>query len=258
MDNTFYTKDLYAVKNPTLHAEDSYWKFTKIAPLLDEILADLNFMKRNTIKILDIGGGAGIILNKISEYIESRSNLKVAKFMLDLTPAMLATQRNNNPDAKGAVNANITQAPVSSKTFDIVLCIDVLEHIPDYKKALKEIKKISHYAIFKLPLEDNLYMNILNLLTKNSQRRDSIESVGHLHFFNYFRLKKEITAHCGTILNLLFTDNIGYLLSKKSTRESMGRIERRIKKAGSLLFPISPKLCSIIFNDFVVVSVNCS
>jgi ubiquinone/menaquinone biosynthesis C-methylase UbiE len=258
MDKIFYTKDLYVAKNPTLHAEDSYWKFTKIVPLVDEILANLNFMKQRSINILDIGGGAGIILNKVSEYIESQSNLKVAKFMLDLTPAMLATQRNNNPDAKGVINADITQAPVASKTFDIVLCLDVLEHIPDYKKALKEIKKISHYAIFKIPLEDNLYLNILNLLTNDSQRRDSIESVGHLHFFNYFRLKKEITTNCGAIINLLYTDNIGYLLSKKTTRESMGRIERQIKKIGLLVFPISPKLSSIIFNDFVVVSVNCS
>ena len=257
MDKNFYTKDLYIEKNPTLHAEDSYWKFTKMIYLVGKMLNDPYFKKRRTITILDIGGGAGILINRITTYIESRFNLKVSKFIADLSPAMLKIQRDNNPDLKGGINCDIIQLPIFSKTIDIVFCIDVLEHVPDYEKALNEIRRISHYAVFKVPLEDNMYMNLLNLVTNNSQRRNSIESVGHLHFVNYFKLKKEINTHCGTIRYLSFTNSIQYLLSRKSTKESMGRIERKVKQISLLVFKISPLLCSLMFNDFAVFSVNC-
>ena len=257
MDRNFYTKDIYLKRNPTLHAEDSYWKFTKIIPLIDKMLNEPYFKKLRTITILDIGGGGGIIINRMTKYIESRFNLKVSKFIADLSPAMLKTQRDNNPDLKGGINCDITQLPIFSKTIDIVFLIDVLEHVPDYEKALNEIRRISHYSVFKVPLENNMYMNVLNQLTNNSQRQNSIETVGHLHFFNYFKLRKEINTHCGTICELLFTNNIQYLLSKKSTKESMGRIERKVKRIALLIFKISPLLCSLIFNDFAVFSVDC-
>lgn len=210
MDNTYYTKDIYLKRNPTLHAEDSYWKFSKIIPLLDKLLVGQYLKNYSEIKILDIGGGAGAVIKKISEHIENRFDLKVAKFVMDLSPAMLTIQRDNNPDLKGRINADITQIPILSKSIDIVFCIDVLEHVPNYMKALEEIKRISRHSIFKVPLEDNIYMRVLNLLSNNSQRTNSIESVGHLHFFNYFSLKKQINAKCGTIVGLSFTNSIKY------------------------------------------------
>lgn len=193
----------------------------------------------------------------VSEYIKNKFKLEVTKFILDLSPAMLITQRGNNPDLKGAILADIIQIPIISKKIDIVFCIDVLEHVSDFETALKEISRISWYSIFKVPLESNVYINVLNLLANNFQRKKSIESVGHLHFFNYFSLIKQIKAYCGTIIDLSFSNNIGYQFSRKETRECMGRFEKKIKRIALLVFKISPKLCSILFNDFCVFSVYC-
>ena len=51
-----YNDNSYLEKNPSLHTEDSEFKFQNIKRFLSSIE-----VKNNRIKILDIGGGAGII-----------------------------------------------------------------------------------------------------------------------------------------------------------------------------------------------------
>jgi len=53
MDKTFYTKDVYVAQNASLHREDSSWKFDKIRPILDSLLANRD-LRGKEIKILDI------------------------------------------------------------------------------------------------------------------------------------------------------------------------------------------------------------
>ena len=67
---TLYSKNFYIKKNPTLHREDSVWKTEKIKPLVDLTAQSI---ESNKIKILDVGGGAGIILKDISAYIEKNT-----------------------------------------------------------------------------------------------------------------------------------------------------------------------------------------
>ena len=50
-----YNDNSYLEKNPSLHTEDSEFKFQNIKRFLSSIE-----VKNNRIKILDIGGGAGI------------------------------------------------------------------------------------------------------------------------------------------------------------------------------------------------------
>jgi SAM-dependent methyltransferase len=48
---------------------------------------------------------------------------------------------------------------IKSESFDIVLAFDVLEHVPNYKKALEEIRRIltpKGFGIFTVPQKDNL------------------------------------------------------------------------------------------------------
>jgi len=64
---SLYQTDEYIVNNPSLHEEDSPWKISKIIPLIDKLSSQLN---KDEINLLDVGGGAGLILNATSTYIE--------------------------------------------------------------------------------------------------------------------------------------------------------------------------------------------
>ena len=90
----FYLSDEYIRKNPSLHVKGSPWKVSKIMPFIDDII---HYFKYKII-ILDVGGGAGLILKEISTCIETRYGIIVNKYALDLSPGMLKIQKLNNPD----------------------------------------------------------------------------------------------------------------------------------------------------------------
>ncbi|KPJ90962.1 MAG: hypothetical protein AMJ53_12610 [Gammaproteobacteria bacterium SG8_11] len=48
---------------------------------------------------------------------------------------------------------------IKNESFDIVIALDVLEHVPDYQKAIEEVHRIlssNGFAIFTVPQQDNL------------------------------------------------------------------------------------------------------
>ena len=89
-----YNDNSYLEKNPSLHTEDSEFKFQNIKRFLSSIE-----VKNNRIKILDIGGGAGIIGKLVLEYFQE-SGIIVTFHSLDLSTQMLKIQLKNNPQIK--------------------------------------------------------------------------------------------------------------------------------------------------------------
>jgi hypothetical protein len=84
-----YTTDEYIKNCPSLHEEDTPWKVKKITPLIDILLKNIH---KKEIVILDVGGGAGLILKEISNYLTERG-IKIKKYGLDLSPGMLKIQK---------------------------------------------------------------------------------------------------------------------------------------------------------------------
>lgn len=103
--------------------------------------------------VLEIGVGNKIV----SDFIRTQSiDIKT----LDINPEL-------KPDFVGSV----LEIPFKSNQFDVVLCAEVLEHLPleEFKKALKEIKRVSgKYVVLSLPHWGiSLYLGIkLPLLKK--------------------------------------------------------------------------------------------
>lgn len=196
-----------------------------------------------------------MILKEISTYLK-KMNISVRKNALDLSKEMLQIQRENNPDINIIINGDISETSLDNKAIDLVFMIDVLEHVPDAVKALKELSRISKYVIFKVPLENNLYYNFLNLIKTGGLRRDITDKVGHINFYNFKELKKQIATHTGEILRYYFTNAFEYYLSKDCYRRIVAK-EKILYTLGKLTFAISPGLCSHLFNDFVVCLVKC-
>lgn len=60
---------------------------------------------------------------------------------------------------KGTVNADITQLPYSDHTFDFILCIHVLEHVPDDALAMRELYRVlkpGGSALIQVPMDNDL------------------------------------------------------------------------------------------------------
>ncbi|MFO7667389.1 MAG: class I SAM-dependent methyltransferase [Desulfobacterales bacterium] len=253
--DNIYSSDEYLAKNPTLDSEDSAWKIDNIIKLIDKLFIS-SLLNRKEIVLMDVGGGAGIILRGVTEHIVNKYNIAVKKIALDLSPGILSVQIANNPDIYKALNEDICKTSLDSKTVDICLMIDVLEHIPEPAKALKELCRVSKYAIFKVPLEDNLYMRIRDFILRGKTREYFIRQWGHINSFNTEKLIILINKNGGSVITYYYTNVFQYFLSSKYYVNKMNIKDKAYNFLASVTFKLSPSVCSYIFSDYAMILVK--
>ena len=251
---TFYISDEYIAKNPSLHEEDSPWKVSKIIPLIDSFV---RYSTKDEINLLDVGGGAGLILDATSVYIEKNHGITVNKFAVDLSPGMLKIQKDRNPDLKKALNEDICKTSLADKEIDLTLTIDLLEHVANPTEALEELKRVSKFVIFKVPLEDNLFLRTWNFVGRKKPRQRAIETVGHINVYRFSKLKYELEKHTGQVLDYYFTNVFDYFMKSGYYNKDMKVGSKVMNSVAVSVFKLSPKLCSLIFSDFVMILVKC-
>ena len=248
-----YTSDEYVEKNPSMHREDSPWKLGKIRPFLDGVASRTG----SEITILDVGGGTGEILAGVADHLRSVHGKVVTKYAIDLTPAMLEEQARANPDLRKHLSEDIRKTTLRDKEVDLTLMVDVIEHVPEPNQALQEIRRISRYAIFKVPLEDNLHDRLYDALKQGALRRFRLEQVGHINTYNYSSLRRDIERHLGRVLGCSFTNAAALYLSRPATRKVMNGREVLTAKLASSLHRLSGRLEARLFSDFVVLLAEC-
>ncbi len=248
MDTKKFYNDAYLLHNPTLHEEDSPWKIKKIIPCVDKILRLNN---KKTLSLLDVGGGAGHILKAVAGYLQTRGR-SVTQHALDLSKEMLRHQKKTNP-AVITTAGDIRKTSFANKQFDLVLMIDVLEHVPQPEEALKELKRIAHYVIFKVPLEDNFHLNAKNIITCGRSRQRTINAIGHINVYDIRTLKQQIRKHCGTLLYSQYTNAFEYYLHTQQ-----GLRKKIAYQAARALHHFSPPAAARVFTDFALILVRCT
>lgn len=158
-----YTTAEYAEKNPGWHIENSGWKAEQV----------LSFIREHELEprtICEVGCGAGEILKEISQA------LTAGMFVgYEISPHAfeLCQQRAND-----RLSFRLARPEDDLDTFDLMLLLDVIEHVDDYLGFLRVLRTKSDLKIMHIPLEISVQM-ILRPDGLSSRRRD----VGHLHFF---------------------------------------------------------------------------
>ena len=250
---SLYQGGEYVLMHPSLHAEDSAWKVTKLLPLVDRFILHFDSTE---IKLLDVGGGAGMILSAISDYLRESHRIRVEKHALDLSPAMIEMQRRSNPDLIRALNEDIRKTSFSDKEIDLALMIDVLEHVPNPLEALMELRRISKFAIFKVALEDTLLSRVWNFVSGGKHRQRAIEVRGHINVYCFSKLRQQVERYTGDILAHSFTNVSEYYNNAEHHKPSIGPTRKLQQYVASTVFKASPKLCTYIFDDYVVMLVR--
>lgn len=244
----FYTSDKYIEKNPGVHEEDSAWKVEKIIPFIDRFAEACG---KEELTILDVGGGAGLVLREISGYLETKHGRKISKYCLDLSPGILDLQKKNNPDFKKAAVGDIEKTDFEDKEIDLLMMVDVLEHVGNPENVLREISRIANFSLFKVPLEDTLYYRVMDWSTRGRFRKRIIEKIGHINIYNEFKLTNVLEDFCGKVIKKDLTMVYGYLLRRK-----IGVFDFLFNLFGQATSLVSPALAAKIFSDYLVVLVN--
>lgn len=250
----FYIEGEYLKKHPSLHKVDSPWKIRKIIPLIDRYI---NYSKKKEINLLDVGGGAGLILNGVANYFEKYYKIRVNKYALDLNIEMLSIQRGRNPDLNKILNEDLCNTSLKNKEIDLTLMIDILEHIPNPISALEELKRISKFVLFKVPLDNNLAFRVWDFVKRGKIRQFFLENLGHINLFFYSRLMKQIERHLDTILNYFFTNVAEYYLNSPYYGSKMHTKGKILNLLSLFINKISPKLSSVVSPDYIMILSKC-
>jgi len=163
--NELYTSGKYLEVTQTWHAEDSPWKAEQI----------LRIMKKNSLRvesIMEIGCGSGAILHELSK----NNNFKEVLFSgYDISPqAIEMANKIENEKIKFYQEDVLSKENIYS---DLLLIIDVFEHVPDYMGFIEGCKKRAEYKIYHVPLDIHVSSVFRNSFIKNRY------TIGHIHYF---------------------------------------------------------------------------
>jgi len=139
--------------------------------------------KEEKIKILDAGCGEGHLLEKIN-----KKNKNASLYGIDITKVSLRDAKKRIPRAK-LLFRDLTKLKLRKDFFDIVICSDVLEHIYEYRKVIRNLIKVTKkrgLIIISYPNEKNLTLCRFLLGINPPKVKD------HVNSFNPKMMKKEL------------------------------------------------------------------
>jgi SAM-dependent methyltransferase len=165
MDATIYSDGTYLRNNPHWHADDSAWKASHIATML----------QRHAIApsaVCEVGCGSGEILVELARRLE---------------PGIQFTGYDISPDAyrlcsrKAARNLQFRLADLfeTGERFDLALAIDVFEHVEDCHTFLRKLRGTARHKLFHIPLD----LSALSL-ARRGKLLAMRKSAGHIHYFS--------------------------------------------------------------------------
>lgn len=143
MKGSIYTKENseYLEKTKTWHAEDSPWK-------ADQILELLRRNKLSPKNIVEVGCGVGEILNQMNRKINDAS--------ISLEGFDIATDAIKVAQTKSTSNLKFYKEDFlksDRSRYDLLLMIDVFEHVEDYIGFIRKCGDKSEYKIYHIPLD---------------------------------------------------------------------------------------------------------
>ncbi len=165
MARTYVDGD-YLAKNPTYHVEDSAWKAQQIL----RMLARHELLVRT---VVEVGCGAGAILAELQRLMPAGTMFTG----YEISPQAAQLAREREQPGLQFVCADILS--VEPPVADLLLCIDVIEHVEDCLGFLRRLRQRGEYKIFHIPLE----MSVQAVFRSTPLIR-AREQVGHIHYFS--------------------------------------------------------------------------
>ena len=163
---SIYTDGTYLRNNPDWHVDDSPWKAKHVARMLER-----HGIVPQT--VCEIGCGAGEILRSLSTHLEPSTRF----FGYEISPNAykICSQKANERFTFKLANL----LDETNVRFDLVMAMDVFEHVEDYFGFLRKLRDKAQYKIFHIPLELSAQEVLRGKPLLNARR-----SVGHIHHFS--------------------------------------------------------------------------
>ena len=182
-------KRAMAARRPPYSRHGNYQKYLNPNPLQQYLIRRFHqrvgelVRETGAIRILDSGCGEGFTIERLD------SDFSVQGVDNDLSSLIEARERNPNSDF---YLGDIRDLPLASHAFPLILCLEVLEHLPDPHPALEELRRVtSRHCLISVPHEP--FFRLANLLRGKNVRAwgDDPEHIHNWTAGEFIRLLEE-------------------------------------------------------------------
>jgi SAM-dependent methyltransferase len=163
--NHLYISGEYYKNNPDWDIADAKWKTEVI----------FNLLKKNNIaasEVIEIGCGAGENLVELAKRDDRIRKLTG----YDISPQAIELAKKKASDKISYFNEDL--AANTNITTELMLVIDVVEHVDDFYGFLRKLRTKSDYFVFHIPLDISC-----RTIMKPDVLLQQRESVGHIHYY---------------------------------------------------------------------------
>ncbi len=191
MTTEMYKLGAYLKNNPTWHVEDSSWKAKRV----------IEIMKRNNIcptSVCEIGCGAGEVLNQLYGFLPE--NVVFHGYEISPQAFELCRHRQKGDRLQYHLGDVLKEETIF---FDMILAIDVVEHVEDYLNFLRRLRRKGEYKIFHIPLD----ISVLSVF-RMSPIIFLRNKVGHIHYFTKETALATLRDTEYEIVDYFYTDGV--------------------------------------------------
>lgn len=146
--------------------------------------------------LLEVGCAEGFLIHELSRLLKTDFAVGI-----DISKHFLSFGKERYHAIQFVQNDGIL--PFKDKSFDLTICSDFIEHILQISPSLHEIKRVSKFILFKIPVESCLTGNFFRATGIYSRCGENHPS-GHFHLFSKKSAQEIIKKHGFSIINLSF------------------------------------------------------
>jgi len=159
-----YKGTAYLEKNPSWHAEEAPFKVKYMLQLFER-------HKMSPTTICEVGCGTGEVLKQLQDSMGPDHEF----WGYDITPV---AQRLIEPRLNDKLHFKLADPSKEDNFYDLLLVLDVVEHVEDYFGFLRSIRSIARHKLFHFPLD----MSVQAVIRKNGMMKRRLDHA-HLHYF---------------------------------------------------------------------------
>lgn len=201
---SLYTEGEYLAAQPEWHVEDSPWKADRVHEALGG---------RSVTSVCEVGCGAGAILRELHD------RMPAATFVgYEISPQALELAA---PRSSDRLTFRLQDAAACDEHFDLMLVMDVIEHVPDPIAFLAGLRGKADQVVLHIPL-DLSAQSVLRpgkLLERRSR-------VGHIHYYTPETALATVSDAGYRVTATTYTR--GFEVCRESTLARLAALPRRV------------------------------
>jgi trans-aconitate methyltransferase len=211
--NDIYVNGEYFINNPDWDIADAHMKTDVIVDLL-------NKNKLNPKQVIEVGCGAGENLVELGKKFTGIKKLTG----YDISPQAIGLAAKKTTDTISFFNEDITAN--ENVHTDLMLVIDVVEHVDDFYGFLRKLKSKSDWFVFHIPL-DLSCRTVMKPHVLLQQR----QSVGHIHYYTKEMVEWALKDTGYNVIDWVYTKPVVDVDPADSVKRLVKKILRNISFA---------------------------